>query len=225
MAFFVRLLTVLTFVLSFVVSLPNLPLSTSGRWIIDSNGKTVTYAGVNWPGHMAAMIPEGLQYQSIESIVGKIKSLGMNSIRLTYATELVDTLLDRGNLGDVPIRDTLVKALGQSNGSEVFKKILKNNPQFSEQTTRLQVWEARRIQNAYLLTIERYLTQLLQNAIKKGYTFTWTTTSLKHCGAATRRMGIHGRATDISIQRSGSEDGDTWRITYYYYVCNHTRTI
>lgn len=36
------------------------------------------------------MVPEGLQYQSVETIVSKIKSLGMNSIRLTYATELID---------------------------------------------------------------------------------------------------------------------------------------
>jgi hypothetical protein len=136
---FFRLLSVTISLFSFVTSLPNLPLSTSGRWIIDSGGKIVTYAGVNWPGHMAAMIPEGLQYQSIENIVGKIKGLGMNSVRLTYATELVDTLLDRGNLGDITVRDSLTKALGENNGSEVFKKILKNNPQFSEKTTRFQV--------------------------------------------------------------------------------------
>lgn len=31
------------------------------------------------------MIPEGLQYQPIAAIVSKIRSLGMNAIRLTYA--------------------------------------------------------------------------------------------------------------------------------------------
>jgi hypothetical protein len=156
---FMILLSVITSLLPFVASLPNLPLSTSGRWIIDNKQNTVTYAGVNWPGHMAAMIPEGLQYQSIENIIGKIKSLGMNAIRLTYATELVDTLLDRGNLGDIRVQDSLIKALGQNNGSVVFKNILKNNPQFSEQTTRFQVKEDCWLIKYFSLTTRRYSMQ------------------------------------------------------------------
>jgi hypothetical protein len=138
-------LVFLSVIPSLVVSLSNLPLSTSGRWIVDSAGKTVTYAGVNWPGHMAGMIPEGLQYQSIEKIVGKIKSVGMNSIRLTYATEMVDSLFDRGSKGDVRVRDSLVLALGQNNGNEVFKKIVKNNPQITEETTRFQVLQPAKV--------------------------------------------------------------------------------
>jgi hypothetical protein len=132
-------LSVLAVIPTFVISLPNLPLSTSGRWILDNGGNTVTYAGVNWPGHMAAMIPEGLQYQSIQNIVGRIKSLEMNSIRLTYATEMVDTLLERGALGDIRIQDSLVTALGQTKGNEIFNKILRKNPRFTERTTRFQV--------------------------------------------------------------------------------------
>lgn len=64
------------------------PFSTSGRDIVNSRGDVVTYAGINWPGHGEAMIPEGLQYQSIETIVSRVKSLGMNVIRLTYAIEV-----------------------------------------------------------------------------------------------------------------------------------------
>ena len=120
-----------------VSSLSGLPLSTSGRWIVDNQGKIVTYAGVNWPGHMEAMIPEGLQYQSIANIVAKIRSLGMNSIRLTYATEMVDNIIDQG--GDVSIRSSFIKALGQQKGSDVFSKVLKSNPSFTASTTRLQV--------------------------------------------------------------------------------------
>jgi hypothetical protein len=145
MSAFNMFLSVLILIPSFVASLPNLPLSTSGRWVLDNGGNTVTYAGVNWPGHMAAMIPEGLQYQSIHNIVEKIKSLGMNSIRLTYATEMVDTLLDRGGLGDIRIQDSLVAALGQTKGNDIFSRILRNNPQFTERTTRFQVGKNIRI--------------------------------------------------------------------------------
>lgn len=113
------------------------PLSTSGRWIIDSNGQNVTYAGVNWPGAADAMLPEGLQYQSISTIVGKIKSLGMNVIRLTFAIEMIDDIYETG--ADVRIKTSLTNALGQQNGTVVFQQIIKNNPQFGTNTTRLQV--------------------------------------------------------------------------------------
>lgn len=67
---------------------PHAPFRTSGRNIVNNQGDTVVYAGINWSGHGEAMIPEGLQYQSIETIVSRVKSLGMNVIRLTYAIEV-----------------------------------------------------------------------------------------------------------------------------------------
>lgn len=117
---------------------PNGPFVTSGRWITDASGVTVTYAGVNWPGHVETMIPEGLQYQSIETIVSKIKGIGINSIRMTYATEMVDEIEQNGG-SDVPVRAALIDVLGQDNGTAVFQKILSNNPSFDTNTTRLQV--------------------------------------------------------------------------------------
>jgi hypothetical protein len=117
-------------------SWPNLPLTTSGRWILDSTGATVTYAGVNWPGAADTMIPEGLQYQSIETIVGKIKSLGMNVIRLTFAIEMIDDIY---NGGDVTLETSFANALGSSNGTTVYNEVLSNNPSFDSSTTRLQV--------------------------------------------------------------------------------------
>lgn len=83
------------------------------------------------------MLPEGLQYQSIDTIVSKIKELGMNVIRLTFAIEMIDDILDNG--GDVAILDSLINALGETNGTAVFGEIITNNPQFSENTTRLEV--------------------------------------------------------------------------------------
>lgn len=83
------------------------------------------------------MIPEGLQYQSIASIVSKIKSLNMNVVRLTFAIEMIDDIKDRG--GDVTVQKAFQKALGDTNGATVWNQVVRNNPQFTTSTTRLQV--------------------------------------------------------------------------------------
>jgi len=84
------------------------------------------------------MIPEGLQYQSVSTIVSKIKSSGFNIIRLTYATEMVDQIYENDG-SDVLISTAFVNALGAENGTTIFNKVLAKNPSFSENTTRLQV--------------------------------------------------------------------------------------
>jgi hypothetical protein len=117
---------------------PNGPFVTSGRWIADAGGSNVTYVGVNWPGHGETMVPEGLQHQSIATIVGKIKSLGMNVIRLTYAIEMIDQVEDNGG-DDIPIQTAFVDALGKEKGSAVYDEVIANNPSFDSTTTRLQV--------------------------------------------------------------------------------------
>jgi hypothetical protein len=116
---------------------PDAPLVASGRWIHNAKGENVTYAGVNWPGAADVMIPEGLQYASIEKIVSGIKSLGMNAIRLTFAIEMIDDIKDNG--GDVTLSAAFSKALGTTKGPVVYNKVLQNNPQFSASTTRVQV--------------------------------------------------------------------------------------
>jgi len=117
---------------------PNGPYSTNGRWIVDKAGVNVPLAGVNWHGALETMVPEGLQYQSVEFIVSRIKSLGMNVVRLTYATQMVDEIFDNGGK-DIPIQTAFVNALGRDNGTVVFDNVLKNNPSFNSTTTRLQV--------------------------------------------------------------------------------------
>ncbi|KAH7072491.1 glycosyl hydrolase family 5 protein-like protein/cellulase [Paraphoma chrysanthemicola] len=124
---------------SLLAAFPNVPFKTSDQWVLDSTGKNFTYVGVNWPGAGEVMIPEGLQYQSIASIVSKIKSLNMNVVRLTFAIEMIDDIKDRG--GDVTIQAAFQKALG-SNGDAAYQKVIKNNPQFGASTTRLQVFDA-----------------------------------------------------------------------------------
>lgn len=115
----------------------NTPFVANKQWIQDSTGKNFTYVGVNWPGAADVMIPEGLQYASIASIVSKIKSLKMNVVRLTFAIEMIDNIKDNG--GDVTIQNAFSKSLGTTNGPKVYQQVIKNNPQFNEKTTRLQV--------------------------------------------------------------------------------------
>lgn len=122
---------------SLIHAFPNAPFHTERQWVVDSKGANFTYVGVNWSGHGEVMIPEGLQYQSIESIVSKIKSLNMNVVRLTFAIEMIDDIKDRG--GDVTIQNAFQKALGSSNGTAVYANVIKHNPQFGASTTRLQV--------------------------------------------------------------------------------------
>ncbi|KAI1851431.1 hypothetical protein JX266_003506 [Neoarthrinium moseri] len=122
-------------------SWPYGPFVTKGRDIKDTRGQNVVYAGANWPGAGDTMLPEGLQYQSVKSIVSKLKSLGMNSIRLTYAIEMIDQIYGNGGK-DITINTAFTKALGSTNGSAVLKKVLANNPSFTANTTRLQVFDA-----------------------------------------------------------------------------------
>lgn len=84
------------------------------------------------------MAPEGLQYSSIADIVTKIKSLGMNVIRLTYAIQMIDEYYENGEV-DIPFITSFTNALGEENGTAVFNEIIANNPQFDETTTRMQV--------------------------------------------------------------------------------------
>lgn len=119
---------------------PYTPFKTSGRDIIDTRGHKVVYAGINWPGAADVMIPEGLQYQSISTIVTKIKDLGMNVIRLTYAIEMIDDILN--STADSTLSGALTKALGPENATIILKQILTNNPDLSAETTRLQVFDA-----------------------------------------------------------------------------------
>lgn len=118
-------------------SWPDLPFKVSGRNILSASGSNVVYVGTNWPGHGESMLPEGLNYNSIENIVGLIKSLDMNAVRLTYAIEMIDDIY--ANSPDQTLEATLVKALGQENGTAVLSQILEHNPQFNSETTRLEV--------------------------------------------------------------------------------------
>ncbi|KAL8802244.1 MAG: hypothetical protein Q9200_006659 [Gallowayella weberi] len=86
------------------------------------------------------MVPEGLQYASIADTIDKVKSIGMNVIRLTWAVEMVDDIIDKG--GDTDIKTSFIDVLGPKNGTAVWQAVMKNNPSFSSNITRLQVFDA-----------------------------------------------------------------------------------
>ncbi|KAL8690349.1 MAG: hypothetical protein Q9218_004190 [Villophora microphyllina] len=86
------------------------------------------------------MVPEGLQYASIPSLVSKIKGIGMNAIRLTWAVEMVDDILSQGH--DVDIKTSFINVLGVSNGTKVYNAVMKNNPTFAPNISRLEVFDA-----------------------------------------------------------------------------------
>lgn len=139
------------------------PLTTDGRWIKDAHGDTVTFTGTNWPGHLEPMIPEGLQYQSYKDIIRKIKSIGMNAIRLTFAIEMVDEIFER-NGTDVMLKETFISALGVENGTKILGQVLRKNKDFTEKTTRLEVrsipvggvcWKGANVEYRFLVRLRR----------------------------------------------------------------------
>lgn len=119
---------------------PHGAFHTEGTHIIDPHGSPFNYVGINWPGEGETMIPEGLQYSSVADIVAKIKSLNYNSVRMGWAVEMIDDILDNG--GDVSIKDTMTKVLGPDLAPDIVDQILQHNPEFTEATTRLEVWDA-----------------------------------------------------------------------------------
>lgn len=117
-----------------------LPFVTEGRDIIDGNGDIFYYKSTNWPGHQEIMIPEGLQHASIASIVSWIPKFGLNSVRLTFAIEMIDDIYS--NSPNQTLEKSVINALGSENGTIVLAQILEQNPEFTNETTRLEVWDA-----------------------------------------------------------------------------------
>ncbi|KAF1939433.1 glycoside hydrolase [Clathrospora elynae] len=117
-----------------------LPLSTKGHNIIDANGDVFHFKSSNWPGHQEIMIPEGLQHSSIKDIVAWFPKLGLNSVRFTFAIEMIDDHL--ANSPNQTLERSVLNAIPGANGTKVLDQILEKNPQFTKNTTRLQVWNA-----------------------------------------------------------------------------------
>lgn len=61
------------------------------------------------------MVPEGLEWASIEDILSQVQSVGFNFVRLTYAIEMVDQIYERNGV-DVGLEISMINALGYENG-------------------------------------------------------------------------------------------------------------
>ncbi|KAK6442706.1 hypothetical protein LTR95_001065 [Oleoguttula sp. CCFEE 5521] len=120
---------------------PYAPFSTKGRNIVNAKEEAVTWAGVNWPGSGETMVPEGLEWSSVEAILDQIKSVGFNFIRLTYAIQAVDQIYERDG-ADVPLEVAMINGLGYANGTKVTKEMVAKNPRWTKDTTRFEVWDA-----------------------------------------------------------------------------------
>ncbi|KAK9772240.1 hypothetical protein SCAR479_11095 [Seiridium cardinale] len=118
---------------------PYAPFKTQGRDIVNSQGDVVTWAGVNWPMSGETMVPEGLEWASAEDILANVKSVGFNFIRMGYAIEMIDEVYER-NGDDVSLELSMILALGYENGTKVTNNIVANNPSWTAQTTRFEIW-------------------------------------------------------------------------------------
>jgi endoglucanase len=67
------------------------PLSTSGRFIVDANGKRIRLAGVNWYGASEDMgVPAGLDRIDRGTLAGLIAAQGFNSVRLPFSVWMTE---------------------------------------------------------------------------------------------------------------------------------------
>lgn len=139
----------------------SLPLSSSGRWILDADGKRVKLTCVNWAGHMETNTPEGLHKQSVEYIADFIKEQGFNCVRLTYS---IDHALNPG----VRVSDAFAAAAEPAGVSaeamnNLFAQVQAKNSFAGGETTNRGVYEA-----VIAALHERGIMTILDNHVSKA---------------------------------------------------------
>ena len=68
-----------------------LPLHTSAYQIVDAGNHPVRLKSVNWYGFdQKEFVPGGLDHASLDTIIGMIKKMGFNSVRLPWANETLE---------------------------------------------------------------------------------------------------------------------------------------
>ncbi|KAK3692124.1 glycoside hydrolase family 5 protein [Podospora appendiculata] len=117
-----------------IVLAQSLPLHSSSRWILDSNGARVKLRCVNWAGHMETNIPEGLDKQSIPFIADWIRDNGFNCVRLTYS---VDHALSPSTLVSSSFSAAASAAsVPLASMQTLYGNVLTHNPSIAGATTR-----------------------------------------------------------------------------------------
>jgi endoglucanase len=67
------------------------PLHTAGHQIVDSKGRAVRLKSVNWYGFdQKEFVVGGLDHAPLEAIIGQIRRIGVNSVRLPWANETLE---------------------------------------------------------------------------------------------------------------------------------------
>lgn len=133
MAFLLPLLLSLLALANSAFAAPNVPLSTTSRWIVDSGGERVKLRCVNWAGHMETNVPEGLHKQSISYLADWIAGQGFNCVRLTYSIDwalnptkpVEDSFRDAAPAAQVPTESML----------GLYSQALGKNPSLQNATT------------------------------------------------------------------------------------------
>ncbi|XP_030545046.1 glycosyl hydrolase 5 family protein-like [Rhodamnia argentea] len=114
------ILAMLTFPMTQLKPVAAQRLYADSRWIVDETGRRVKLTCVNWPAHLKPLLAEGLSERPADAIAKKIREMGFNCVRLTWALEL-------------PMNETLasltVERSFQNLGlSEALVGIKSNNP-------------------------------------------------------------------------------------------------
>ena len=81
------------FVLTASAQQPNLvpPLHTSGYQILDTKGHAIRLTSVNWYGFdEKEYVAGGLDHAPLATIIGQIRAIGVNSVRLPWANETLE---------------------------------------------------------------------------------------------------------------------------------------
>lgn len=76
---------------------------TSGKNILDSNNQVVKITGINWFGFETGnYVFHGLWSRDYRDVLDQVKSLGYNTIRLPYSTQLFDSGIVSNSISNAP---------------------------------------------------------------------------------------------------------------------------
>ncbi|WP_141736348.1 glycoside hydrolase family 5 protein [Oligoflexus tunisiensis] len=69
---------------------PHVPLSTAGRYVVDSQGERYKLRSANWYGfHHDQQVLKGLDRQPLDHIIGLFEDWGFNSVRLPFSNQML----------------------------------------------------------------------------------------------------------------------------------------
>src|SRR5436190_21381856 len=98
---------------------------TSGNQIIDSSGRMVRIAGINWYGFETKdQVVHGLWARDYHTILNAIKNTGYNAIRLPYSNQMVESPIIPSNISYSNGGGTINTDLKGLNALQVMDKII-----------------------------------------------------------------------------------------------------